>query len=75
MPLNPLLLQELERDHGLCDDHLEVLLGMCQHAPGQATWHVDPHGWLSKVQVTLVVSRRDSRGLRDLAQLLRKHMG
>ena len=75
MPLNPLLLAQLESHHGLCDEHLEVLLGICQHGPGQATWHVDPQGWLSKLQVTLVASRRDTRGMRDLVQLLKKHSG
>lgn len=69
--LNPLLIEQLE-SHGLSEDHLHQLLAICQRGSGRATWHIDPDGYLAKVEVTLWAARRDRSRLRALTQLLHK---
>lgn len=68
--LNPNLMSQLET-YGLTDDHLAQLLAICHLGEGRATWHIGK-GYLTKVEVALFASQRDSRGMRHLTDLLQK---
>jgi hypothetical protein len=71
MAINPGLLNRLE-EYGLTNQHLEQLLSVCLHGPGQAVWHIDKEGYFSKIEMTLFAYTRDTRSMRNLTQLLGK---